>query len=119
MSHFYVRHLGVCEMGNRLTICTMLLISSALSACCKAQNCPPPRVTKVEVACELPPPLELPEIQTSDCPSWIEEWACFPPAEAGKLALRLAEMRDWIEEARKRCEWPTTQPINPSRWKVD
>lgn len=106
-----------------LTVCSCCTLSkrSCFPACPKP---PPPTIIKVSIPCELPPKLVLPKVErTNDgCP---ESWVCYDPENAGKLAFRLASMRDWIREARIRCEdreveeddAPTGKITDPARAK--
>lgn len=85
--------------------------------------CPAPRhtVVMVEKPCELPPKLKLEAFKRTDldCPS---EFVCYDRDNAAKLAKRLADMKDWILDARRRCtpapssqpaSQPTSRPANP------
>jgi hypothetical protein len=85
--------------------------------------CPPHRhtVVTVEKLCQLPPKLKLEVFERTDqgCPA---DLACYDRGNAAKLAKRLAEMKDWILEARRRCtpapssqpsSQPTSRPANP------
>jgi hypothetical protein len=100
---------------------TALIIVVQLAGCCWMSKrscfpeCPDPKPTelvKVEVPCELPPQLKLPAVTRIEqgCPA---EWACYDRENAGKLALRLSAMKDWILETRKRCSpAPSSQPAS-------
>ena len=101
----------------------LVLIALASSGCCwmaKRSCFPecakplPARVVTVEKPCELPPKLVLPAVTRMDCEVGGKPAACYDILNAGKLAKREADMKDWIRDARARCSpKPTSQPAVP------
>lgn len=92
-----------------LTGCCWMAKRDCFPAC---PPIPPARVVKVEMPCQLPPKTKLPAVtrQVADCPA---DWACYNTENAAKLAQRMATMRDWILETRRRCEpAPSSQPTD-------
>ena len=87
----------------------LVILALVVPGCCWTAKrscfppCPPPTVVKVERPCELPPALELPLVERSPCgePGLV---ACYDAANAGNVARRETSMKDWIREARARCE---------------
>ncbi len=76
--------------------------------------CPPPRhtVVQVERTCELPPKITLEAFKRTEqgCPA---ELACYDRDNTAKIAKRLADMKDWILEVRRRCApAPSSQPTS-------
>lgn len=99
-----------------LTLCCLW----ALQGCCWMAKrscfpaCPPTlpaRIVTLEKPCKLPP-LKVPGAKRSECPAAIGAWSCYEPVEAGKLAKRLADMKDWIVSARSRCGSPASAPAS-------
>lgn len=95
----------------------LVILALVVPGCCwmAKRNCfpkcplkPAPRIVVIEKACELPP-LKLPSFQQmANCPA---EQACFDRANAARLYIRLARLKDFATEARARCApLPTSQP---------
>lgn len=98
------RHLDrLLEFIAELIVWAAMLV--ALAAVCSAcANCPKcePEIVRVEADCKLPPPITLIPFGTeaSGCP---DEWVCFDGTNATRLALHIAELRQWVMETRARC----------------
>jgi hypothetical protein len=100
----------------------LLMLIPLLGGCCWLSKrscfpeCPkpkPPTVVKIEKPCKLPPKLVLPAVSRTPCElSGGQVLVCFDKANAGRLAKREADMKDWIRETRKRCglKPPTSRP---------
>lgn len=96
----------------------LMLAGHLMSGCCWMAKrtcfpeCPPTKVVTVEQLCKLPPTLKLPAVVRSECPD--KDWVCYDRANAGRLALRLSSMKDWILETQKRCGGPKPPASQPT-----
>jgi len=91
-----IRNIGVLILLVNVPGCCWLAKRSCFPAC------PAPTVVTLEKPCALPPPLHLDLVKTVPCAG--PSVACFDAENAGLLAKRESSMKDWIKEARARCE---------------
>lgn len=95
----------------------LAIVVLAISGCCwlSKRSCfpacekpLPPRIIKLERACELPP-LKLPAVNQTDigCPA---DRICFDRDNGAALYVRLAKLKDFAQMARQRCATPSSQP---------
>lgn len=85
----------------------LCLVALAGSSACGAtwQNLPteaPAKIRYVQEPCTVPA-IETPRIPPEKCGEDGSGWVCYDRYAARLLDDRLAEMRRWIETARKRC----------------
>jgi hypothetical protein len=95
----------------------LIIIALALhyGGCCPAL--PPasaitPDAVFIERTCQMPP-LDLPTVDrtTAECP---QNFVCYDTENAGRLAQRLANMRNWIASVKDRC---SQKPVDKSEKK--
>ena len=78
---------------------------------------PPAQVVEVEKPCELPPRLRLPAVTRAECPAGSpEDLVCYDTENAARIAERDMALKDWIREARTRCEANSPGGTPPSAY---
>lgn len=92
----------------------------AVSGCCAFSSrscypaCPPPKIIEVS-KCKLPDPVSLPGYTrtVSGCPTGLN---CFDDTNMFNIIRRDTLLKQWIQEAKRRCSppasAPSTQPTN-------
>jgi len=89
------------------------LLAFTVSGCCAFSSrscypaCPPPKIIEVS-KCKLPDALSLPSYSKhTPCPTGLY---CFDDTNMFKIIRRDALMKQWIQEAKRRCAPPTSAP---------
>ena len=88
--------------GVVLSFVCLLIVVFTIADCCKtppSEYPSPPVIT----TCELPPPITVPGVYRTKqgCPLNL---VCYDMDNAARLAERDSRMKQWIREARARCE---------------